>query len=54
MAARLVAGSADARRQTGRASATRSTARSREWGWVDLALAHAWAGDDDHPGLNGH
>lgn len=23
----------------------------REWGWVDLALAHAWVGDDDHPGL---
>ncbi|WP_431904574.1 BREX-2 system phosphatase PglZ [Micromonospora carbonacea] len=22
-----------------------------EWGWVDLALEHVWAGDDAHPGL---
>jgi hypothetical protein len=22
-----------------------------EWGWVDLALAHVWAGDDAHSGL---
>ncbi|MGB2567136.1 BREX-2 system phosphatase PglZ [Micromonospora citrea] len=22
-----------------------------EWGWVDLALHHVWAGDDVHPGL---
>lgn len=23
----------------------------REWGWVDLALAHVWAGEDSHEGL---
>lgn len=23
----------------------------REWGWVDLALAHVWAGEDTHTGL---
>jgi hypothetical protein len=22
-----------------------------EWGWVDLALSHVWAGEDVHPGL---
>lgn len=27
------------------------TRQITQWGWVDLALAHVWTGDDAHPGL---